>query len=361
MVGGMESSRVTLQDLADRLGLSRTTISMALRGVGRVNQETRRRIRETAEAMGYRPDPLLSAFSRHRQKGATPGSVLALISAAPFAEWQQPVVTTANRLGYKLEVFARSDYPSQRALTRTLEARGVAGVIFIEEGDAPVLEPELWRHFRGIQCGPYPGGDDADSPFPIVRHNPFDAVTTALRKGVEAGCERIALLLPTKQNPLDTVEDKTLAGYQYRLGRHPRLEALEPRLVRLDALNRQSSRTRKATREWIDQIRPDLVICGSLRGYQHLRECGYSIPEDFRAIVVRKSTRHPEVAGLIMDRVAVIQTAIFHLHTIIQHGAELQDSHAATIVLNPTWMDGASFPHGLTKSYGQWPNPVVGS
>lgn len=340
----MASSRITLQDLADHLGLSRATISMALRGVGRVNRETRKRICETAEEMGYRPDPLLSAFSRHRQKGASPGSVLALINTRPFEKWQQPAVTTANKLGYKLEVFARSNYPSQKALIRTLEARGVAGVIFMEERNAPVLEPKLWRHFRGIQCGPYPSGDDAESPFPIVRHNPFDAVSMALRKGEDSGCERIALLLPTKQDQLDTVEDETLAGYQYRLGQHPRLEALEPRLVQLGAPSQQSSHTRKATREWIEQLRPDLVICGSLGGYQHLGECGYSIPEDFRAIVVRKSTRHPEVAGLTMDRVAVIQTAVFHLHAIIQHGPEMQDTHAATIVLNPRWQDGDSFP-----------------
>jgi DNA-binding LacI/PurR family transcriptional regulator len=318
---------------------------MALRGTGRISENTRRRIRDTAEEMGYRPDPLLSAFSRHRQKGASPGSVLALISQAPYADWQSPIVSTANRLGYRLEVFCRRDYPSQQALVRTLEARGIAGVIFMEDRASPVLEKDLWSPFRGVQCGPYPSGDDADSPFPIVRHNPFDAVSVAWRKGIEAGFQRPALLLLTKNQRLDTVEDKTLAGYLYRqqrefLDRDP----LRPRVFRLDETDQ--AQERETTRQWIAENRPDLIISGSLRGYQHLLECDFEVPGDFPVIVVRKSRAHPEVAGLVLDRIAVTQTAVFHLHTIIQHGPELQDTHAATVVLNPNWMDGTSFPAG---------------
>ena len=43
----------TLKEIADRTGVSPMTISRVLRGVGKVRSETRRRVLEVAEAMGY--------------------------------------------------------------------------------------------------------------------------------------------------------------------------------------------------------------------------------------------------------------------------------------------------------------------
>lgn len=46
-------ARATLDDIADKLGVSPMTVSRALRGVGRVSPDTRRRVREAALALGY--------------------------------------------------------------------------------------------------------------------------------------------------------------------------------------------------------------------------------------------------------------------------------------------------------------------
>src|SRR5262245_49654653 len=45
---------VTLKHIASELGLSQMTVSRALRGVSRINAETRQRVRDTAVRMGYR-------------------------------------------------------------------------------------------------------------------------------------------------------------------------------------------------------------------------------------------------------------------------------------------------------------------
>jgi DNA-binding LacI/PurR family transcriptional regulator len=47
---------VTLQDIADRLGVSRSTASFAITGRGRVSEDMRRRVREVAAELGYRPN-----------------------------------------------------------------------------------------------------------------------------------------------------------------------------------------------------------------------------------------------------------------------------------------------------------------
>lgn len=48
------SKKVVMQDIADRLSLSKNSVSQALSGKDGVSEETRRKVIETAEAMGYR-------------------------------------------------------------------------------------------------------------------------------------------------------------------------------------------------------------------------------------------------------------------------------------------------------------------
>jgi LacI family transcriptional regulator len=50
-------SQVTLQDIAEATGLSRSAVSLALRGHSRISAGTRQRVLvEMAEKLGYRPN-----------------------------------------------------------------------------------------------------------------------------------------------------------------------------------------------------------------------------------------------------------------------------------------------------------------
>lgn len=57
---------VTITDIAAKVGMSKMTVSQALRGVGRVGGATRRRILRTAEELGYRPNLAAKAVSTGR-------------------------------------------------------------------------------------------------------------------------------------------------------------------------------------------------------------------------------------------------------------------------------------------------------
>ncbi len=46
----------TLKEIADHMGVSHVTVSHALRGTGRMAEDTRHRIQQTARRMGYRPN-----------------------------------------------------------------------------------------------------------------------------------------------------------------------------------------------------------------------------------------------------------------------------------------------------------------
>ncbi len=49
--------RVTIKDIAYELDLSPSTVSRALNGMGRMNENTRREVKELASRWGYQPNP----------------------------------------------------------------------------------------------------------------------------------------------------------------------------------------------------------------------------------------------------------------------------------------------------------------
>lgn len=65
---------VTLQDIADRLGISVPTVSRALAGYSDIADETRARVLQAAEEMGYRPN--VSARRLQQQRTDTLGFVI---------------------------------------------------------------------------------------------------------------------------------------------------------------------------------------------------------------------------------------------------------------------------------------------
>jgi len=155
---------VSIRDIALRAGVSTATVSLALRGAGRMSPQTREKVQLAAEALGYQAHPLLSkALSIVRQAGEQRyRETLAFI-----AEWDTETgpehqkeiyaaaLAKATKLGYKLETFLISGRPAEhRRLCRMLRARGIRGLIVIPRLGSP--QPRLhfdWRHFAAVEIG----------------------------------------------------------------------------------------------------------------------------------------------------------------------------------------------------------------
>lgn len=82
MKNSTRAGRITLQSIADVLGVSRTTVSNAYNRPDRLSAELMRQILETAEELGYSgPDPL----ARSLRTGRRPEVGLVLTDSLPFA------------------------------------------------------------------------------------------------------------------------------------------------------------------------------------------------------------------------------------------------------------------------------------
>ena len=257
----------------------------------------------------------------------------------PLEEHLGPVRDVAARLGYRLDYFSWQDQKSERAFFNILQARNVAGLIIMEQRYPVLLDRELWKGMRGIHCGPYAGEGDHASPFPVVRHNPFDAAALAWKKALETGAERIGLFLMPGGEQLNNVDAKTLASYHYHqryVGRN--LPRLRPLILPLG----QAAMKGDAARKWMTKERPEVVIAGVRKCYDHLIAMGCRIPKDLGLINLRKNSADQQIAGIVFDRIEIVRTAILHLHLHIQHGEEMSEVHETTVVLNPLWGAGAS-------------------
>src|ERR1700722_19819782 len=104
----------SIRTIAQQTGMSASTVSLALRGVGRISAETRRKIQLVAKSLGYETHPLLAkALSLARSPEALSyRESLAFIVEYPTEKgpnYQRQIHAAAQEraasLGYKLESF----------------------------------------------------------------------------------------------------------------------------------------------------------------------------------------------------------------------------------------------------------------
>jgi len=88
--------RVTIYDIAEKLGISTATVNRALTGKDRVKEETRALVIKTANEMGFRPNTLARCLARRRIR-------LAVIGFTGFPEFHRDFLNGARIAGADLK------------------------------------------------------------------------------------------------------------------------------------------------------------------------------------------------------------------------------------------------------------------
>lgn len=157
------TERVSIRDLARIAGVSRTTISLALRGSNEVSAETRERIQALAKKHDYRSHPAVNALMQQvgRKRKVHDEEIIAFIRSGSEPEEYalgpleilDGATREAHRLGFRIEVFwAGPEGRHSERLARVLYQRGIRGVIW---GPMPYPHPPLsfpWQRFVPIAC-----------------------------------------------------------------------------------------------------------------------------------------------------------------------------------------------------------------
>ena len=124
----MMSKRVNIADVAREAGVSAQTVSRALNNKGEISTETRARVLETVDRLGYRPNTLARGLVT--QKTSTLGLIVPDIANPFFSEVARGAEDAAHGAGFSLLLCNTMEDPSREIeALRTLEAQRVDGIV----------------------------------------------------------------------------------------------------------------------------------------------------------------------------------------------------------------------------------------
>lgn len=269
--------RVTQQDVAEAVGVSRSAVSMAFKNHPRISTQMRERIRATAAQLGYEPDPMLAALAAYRNRRRPTGfhgTLAWLVSSKggyswnrirQFAEFFEGARSAAQRHGFQLEVFDLAKSGGQLGrVAAVLRARNVMGVAVAPQPEAgTVLTDFPWEDFSAVALG----YTLAEPRLHVVAAAQFHAAVECLRRLRETGHKRIGFLLSREH-----VERTQL---QY-LGAWMASQEMAGLGGQVPAALMDKDHKPGPFREWMKRYKPDGIISGDyLPG--HLRRLGWRV------------------------------------------------------------------------------------
>jgi alanine racemase len=122
--------RVTIADVAERAGVSKTAVSFAFNNPDRLNTATASRILGIANELGYRPDPVARMLTQRRTGSIgilTPQDLSVIFTNPFFGAFSAGIASVAEESGYGLHFIS----PLHGSLTRAIHRATVDGVVAI--------------------------------------------------------------------------------------------------------------------------------------------------------------------------------------------------------------------------------------
>lgn len=310
---------VTLEDVAQRVGVSARTVSRVVNNEGGCTEETRLRILKAIEELGYRPN--LMARGLIRRRSDTIGLVSAEMSDPFFPEFADGVERAASAAGRTMFLASSgSDPERQTKALASFVGHGVDGVIvFPAAGSMPALI------------------DFAKNEIPIVAVNVeadthrLSSVSAEIRSGAQSavdhllgrGRRRIAFLMERTARHRGEPARRELG---YRDALLSAGIAIDENLIfevdnNLEGGRVGSARALEATPK-VDAIFAynDLIAIGAL---QHLLSAGISVPEEVAIVgfddVMMCSALSPALSSVRIDGDQLGRVAVDMLQELIEH------------------------------------------
>lgn len=311
---------VSLKQIAERVGVSRMTVSCALRNSPRVKKETAERILAAAKSLGYAPDPKLAAtmaaVRSTKKKALEPIAWLnanqnarAYNDYAWLAPYRLGAAERCAELGYRLEEFwLRQPGMTNRRISSILQHRGICGVVV-----CPAVLPEIthlrleWRHFASVSFETAVLVPRLHRVAPDYHYN----ILLALKMLRRIGYRRIGLFLHRQEDRRS--HHTYLAGFRYFQSSIPSSEHVPP-LIYNDPFDKT------LLHRWLEEAKPDAVLGHHSKLVGWIRETKRSVPEDIGVAHLALDGDCEEWAGIWQHKFRIGAQTIEQLVSMIQHG-----------------------------------------
>lgn len=334
-----------MKDIATACGVSKNTVSLALRHDPQIPKATRIRIVETANRLGYTRNPVVSELMVRLRSESRLGyqASLALINGntRKDAFVKHPTVPTyvagcmqrAQELGYTVDTFWMYEAGMRgKSWIRLFRSRGIRGAVIV----GMMLENTFPEHFKPlineIPC--VVTGVRTRNPalsFACVDH--YILTLLAFEKAAERGYKRIGLVIDQKIDQL--VECRFSAGYRQGQNQSKQTKHLTP-FYRVEEA-RQSPHLFKS---WLEKECPDVILTlyGIVQDW--LTQYGYCVPDDLGLIQLEWRKKEPNWAGMNQHNEVTGASAVDMLTAMLHRGENGVPEFPLATLIGPTWVDG---------------------
>ncbi|MGJ9411206.1 LacI family DNA-binding transcriptional regulator [Aeromicrobium sp. CF4.19] len=178
---------ITSHDVARLAGVSQPTVSRAFNNSPKVSEDTKRRVREAAIALGYAPNTFGRALSTGRSTRV--GLVLTDLTNQFYSHVIAPMHDELERIGYELVLVTETSESSPVA--DRLVSHGLCGVVLATTTVDSILPARLKdRHMPFVYFNRTAAGVAADA----VTVDPEQGVVALAEAVADAGHQRIAAI-----------------------------------------------------------------------------------------------------------------------------------------------------------------------
>jgi LacI family transcriptional regulator len=333
----------SIRTLAKIAGVSKATISLALRDHPRIRPAERARIQRIAAQASYRPNALVANLLAQLRVSKTSGyrSTLGLVCVTKnrillevvptFREWIAGCHARAAELGYGVDQFwLYEPEMSPARMIQILDARNIRGLIIIgvlERGALPPKFDPVWERSAAVVLGARPGR----SNLPFVANDQFSTAVRSVEELLALGYRRPGLCL--NQGLDETVGNRFGAGFWVAQSKLPIKQQVPVFCYELKG--------EKRFRLWIKRYRPDAIITAHGAIEQWLNSMGLSAPRDIGLVHLDKSDVE-NWAGMKQNNAQIGSAAIDMLIGQLHRNEPGVPLLHQSILIGSTWQPGPS-------------------
>lgn len=335
----MPAPAPTLRSLAKVLGLSRTTVSDALRGSPRVDPATAARVKKAAKAAGYRRNPLAGALMSElrRSRGTTFRGVLAAVDfhepdrPASAARFHRELVLGADAratdLGFKVEKFlVGHNGLSVPRLDTILQSRGIHGIFLLPAWAEPDLSALDWSHYAGI----YTDYIIERPALHSVCSDHYRSLLAALQRTATLGYTRPGLFLQKHHD--ERLQYRWGAAFRTFQEQHRTLPPVPPLTV--------DTFSRDAFVAWFRHHKPDVVLSHHTEAIDWMESCGAAIPATHGFVSLNVLMKTRPCAGLDLQPRQLGARGAELLIAQLQRNESGIPAWPSTTTIPAHWVDG---------------------
>lgn len=287
----------TMKEVAQQAGVSVSTVSLVLNGrdSGRVKPQIAQRVRDTARALDYRPNPLARSLRTSRTRML--GFISMEVATTPYAGGIiLGAQEAASEAGYLLTTVNADGRGNLEQEVATLHRYGVDGFLFSTMSNRVTDIPETLASYPLVLAD----ATDARNRFPSIVPDEVRIGRDATQRLIDAGLTRIAYIGCTA--PL-VAQGLRLEGYRQALegaGIAYREELVCDVLHNDEALH--------TVGRLFDEQRPDGVFCFNDSRAWYVYECaarrGLAIGSDVSVVGV---DNHPVVSETFSPQLTTVE------------------------------------------------------